>query len=1033
MCAVKVLPAEVLGNHSRVTLIIQYHYASFRSLNSWAQLNLLVAAVNEEEIKIKYVLPWLSQAGISLGELQFERTFSVRIGRRSIQVNDSGDIASGRLDILVKRDGRNLLIVETKAGELTLTEGDRDQAISYARLVHPIAPYTVVTNGSDYHLYDTVTKERIKPHDIQLNGYEATLPESDIAEAQKLFLALSRENLLTFCGQQVAAELRLVKGTVEKEKKYVPELHVPRESVLKEVRDFYKSETPGLILVGQSGIGKTSEVCWLVEKLLSEGKPVLFFNGIELAGGIVEAISTEFAWTFNTTDLPAQVVRRMAAIAGCQHLTIIVDAIDEWTLERRENHLGALLRAAEGNNIKLLASCKASSVDSFITLRGIATSVDILSKRVEMEPFTRKEFHLAVEKYRKNYRFYGLFEDVVLEEARFNPFLLRVLFDVAKDGGTKHLTFGSSEFFSTYHERILKRTLNPRQADETLRAIAGLLYERNSNWLTETEIRSALRLGVNESLMEELFEFSILIRGENESGDAVIEFYFQQFRDYIIAFKARHFNTMTDMQLLDEFYSAMSPGVRGDVFILYYRLASTEHKHVLDCDVRKNAQSYLNAYRSLIGSHFPSIDHLFRPETSGRIGFIGEFLLLERRLATYGFRAIDESDDEVYFVPVQHFVNRDSNLSYLDGAGYMHSTGSSMHFRDGIEVMSEVVEHEILSQLDQLVKGGTLNESKCPELLVEFITANVLKNKDIFRSLFSDDGRSINYPIHLNAVLSCLRREKLRHHFDYEYRSEKVRRGKAHEEWDGGYVSVTYDWSPADDKWIDDAVEKAMRVDVDPESRVRYPDFEVLERSIRNTIEELRKTTDEIGGPLFAEEAGLRLLVDRGMETDLPVARAFIHALYQAFLRSYRQIIETNFPTLRQHFRSYTLFPLAIHIELGKRQFSLPPGHVRTSLDVYFSKARGNKSYVEVVEDLEEIRGDGDWRVRAGGTEFAPIQSCNSIFEHLFISAPGLAIKHSREMPLRSLVYKTISKELKDVEQAFRDLVGIPKYRKPSL
>ena len=57
-----------------------------------------------------------------------------------------------------------------------------------------------------------VTKERVEPQEIQVNGYEATLPESDVAEAQKLFLSLSRENLLTFCGLQVAAELRLVKG-----------------------------------------------------------------------------------------------------------------------------------------------------------------------------------------------------------------------------------------------------------------------------------------------------------------------------------------------------------------------------------------------------------------------------------------------------------------------------------------------------------------------------------------------------------------------------------------------------------------------------------------------------------------------------------------------------------------------------------------------------------------------------------------------------------------------------------------------------
>ena len=108
--------------------------------------------MNEEEIKIKYVLPWLAQTGVDLRELQFERSFSVRIGRKNIPVSGSTvkDKSGARLDILVRRGDKNLLILETKAAHLSLTDDDRDQAISYARLVHPIAPYAVVTNGGEY-------------------------------------------------------------------------------------------------------------------------------------------------------------------------------------------------------------------------------------------------------------------------------------------------------------------------------------------------------------------------------------------------------------------------------------------------------------------------------------------------------------------------------------------------------------------------------------------------------------------------------------------------------------------------------------------------------------------------------------------------------------------------------------------------------------------------------------------------------------------------------------------------------------------
>jgi hypothetical protein len=44
--------------------------------------------VNEEELKIKYVLPWLKQSGVVLQDLPFEQTFSVKIGRQQITVGD---------------------------------------------------------------------------------------------------------------------------------------------------------------------------------------------------------------------------------------------------------------------------------------------------------------------------------------------------------------------------------------------------------------------------------------------------------------------------------------------------------------------------------------------------------------------------------------------------------------------------------------------------------------------------------------------------------------------------------------------------------------------------------------------------------------------------------------------------------------------------------------------------------------------------------------------------------------------------------
>lgn len=37
------------------------------------------ASMNEEEIKIKYILPWLAEIGVRIDEIQLESTFSLRI------------------------------------------------------------------------------------------------------------------------------------------------------------------------------------------------------------------------------------------------------------------------------------------------------------------------------------------------------------------------------------------------------------------------------------------------------------------------------------------------------------------------------------------------------------------------------------------------------------------------------------------------------------------------------------------------------------------------------------------------------------------------------------------------------------------------------------------------------------------------------------------------------------------------------------------------------------------------------------------
>jgi hypothetical protein len=978
--------------------------------------------VNEEEIKVKYVLPWLEQAGVTLEELRFELSFSLKIGRQSLIVGQpktrKSSTLGARLDILVQRNGRNLLIVETKADGLQLTDDDRDQAISYARLVHPIAPYAVVTNGMDYKLYDTVTKTQIKPIDIKVSGLEITLPDDAIIEAQSLFLTVSSSNLITFCRSQVTSELRIVKGALTDGRKYVPELHVPRESVLKEVMEFYHSPLPGLIIIGHSGTGKTSEMCWLAEYLLNNEKPILFFNGFALETGLLEGIASEFSWTFNGSDQPIQIVKRIAKLAGSERLTVIVDAIDEWMYTSREQHLGALLRAAEHNNVKFILSCKTSAVEQFISARGNRTNFDILSRKLKIGAFSDREFHYAIDNYRNAYQFFGNFEDTVLDEARSNPFLLRVLFDVAKNSNLKHLTFSSAEFFETYFRRSIGRTANQRQAENTLKAIAGLLYEQNSDWIAEDEVRKSLELRITESIMEELFEYGILFRNENQTGMVAIGFYFQQLRDYIIAFKVRLFESLSQQQLEDEFRQVIRIGSRVDVFTLYYRLASTERKSVLDQELRKNATSYLHQYISLIERHFPALRGTFKPETLGRIGFIGEIVLSQRRLGSYGFRQLSEIDDEVHFVPVEQILGN-SNLPYLDGANQLHLSGSARGFRDGIDTVTEVFDFELIPQLERFVKEGMLNESKCPEMMEEYIIETVKCNNAIFRDLLEADEWSIEYPLILDDILKALSRYKLLRHYRDELILIKRQSGEVKERWDGSIVSYSAKLTPEDEQQILQTVEMAETSGIMPAFRARYVDLDRLERSLTKAINWLASFKTEIDEPLFNGENKLKSDLKRGHPIPDIDAKRYLVWLYSTFLRNYKSIIESNFPTLKHHFNLYSKLPVSVYLVLEK-SILRHPGVSRTPLDIYLLEAKSNISEVKIL-DVDLVRCETDSRsFTSGDLEFRPFTETKSSFEGVFNGFRSVTVDIFQGMPLRRLVYQTLADELKAVKNAFR-------------
>jgi type I restriction enzyme M protein len=113
---------------------------------------------NEEEVKIKFLLPELNKLGYETKDLEFEKELPITIG---------GKVLHPKADVVIKIKETYPIVIETKNPREPLIETSRDQVLSYAKLLRPSALFAVLTNGRLTDVYD-IHKEILLGHSLRL-------------------------------------------------------------------------------------------------------------------------------------------------------------------------------------------------------------------------------------------------------------------------------------------------------------------------------------------------------------------------------------------------------------------------------------------------------------------------------------------------------------------------------------------------------------------------------------------------------------------------------------------------------------------------------------------------------------------------------------------------------------------------------------------------------------------------------------------------------------------------------------------------
>jgi len=148
---------------------------------------------------------------INSTELEHQTNFTVRVGKKTHIFDGAKDqLARGITDILIRRNGVSIAVLELKRPGNKLTDEDVEQGLSYARLIHPVAPLVIVTNGTVTWIYESQTGSRITGNTI-----DETLLSKTIKSAAKIAEDDQRRAISVLLGTEDSLWLELIKSATE--------------------------------------------------------------------------------------------------------------------------------------------------------------------------------------------------------------------------------------------------------------------------------------------------------------------------------------------------------------------------------------------------------------------------------------------------------------------------------------------------------------------------------------------------------------------------------------------------------------------------------------------------------------------------------------------------------------------------------------------------------------------------------------------------------------------------------------------------
>ncbi|MFN2397906.1 MAG: hypothetical protein ABR543_04580 [Gemmatimonadaceae bacterium] len=751
----------------------------------------------EADADARVVMPYLASIGIQPDQVRAQRTFAVKLGRNMIHSVGAQRTRTGRLDYLVvTADQRPLFVVELKPQGEELTDDDRDQGISYARLVHPIAPLVLVTNTLETRLYDTISKELLTSAGsaILIRGGGHLSADEDLrvrSEALEHFIGYSQANVATFSRLQRDSRMRALRGDDGLHtRKYEPDLYLRRDGVRSALSAFLASSNIVFTLGGRSGYGKTNEMCAMAEEL-GDSHVTLFFNGSEISGSLASVLTDEFNWFFSEALALPQICYRLARLAdrSAQPVLIFIDAVDEAAIPVLPQELSDLAVRLDqfGGSIRLVVSAKPEEWHRFALLRGVRAPIQDRSFQPASPPtpiqatdtvvnpidqplmsalvdrFEASEHDEAIRIYTTVFGLRGRWLPPVKEIAA-DPFMLRMIAEVGSALGRIPENSGERELVRRYIDEKLLRTSDRGHARLELIAVAKALATgggSHQEWgeddsiirftgrappcapsVPEAVVRAEAGLAATTAICDELVAFGVLVRSIDRDGRARLTFAYDRVRDYMLATHIYDFPSLDRARFRDATLACLPHGPGAAALRWYLPYVTADQWSGFVEAATRQVERLVDTYEAIRAHVAPDVRAAMEPGDPGQVGavFAGSAQSGWFRLAL--FRRTSDALPRVCF-DQDTFDTWDTPAA---GGAIAKRLLSTMRGRVGFWFLRDperfAAEHA-LTQLLEVIKDGRLAEAADNHLIAERVVALTKQHRRTL-GLADRQRRSVN-------------------------------------------------------------------------------------------------------------------------------------------------------------------------------------------------------------------------------------------------------------------------------------------------